>query len=102
MRKSILFLFFGVTLLFLFQSCNEDEETVQNDQVEVVMRRIGHEVLLSLNDSLSLVKPIVKAANSYRIQFGADFSFLPDDVIQVIDSIIKKELPFENYLVKDL
>jgi len=100
MRKIILFLIFGVTVLFLFQSCNEEQDTIQKDQVEVVMRRIGHEVLLSLNDSLSLVKPIVKEASSYRIQFGTNFSFLPDDVIPVIDSIIKKELPFENYLVK--
>jgi len=100
MRKFLLFLIFGGTSLFLFQSCNEEQDTIQKDQVEVVMRRIGHEVLLSLNDSLSLVKPIVKEASSYRIQFGTNFSFLPDDVIQVIDSIIKKELPFETYLVK--
>jgi len=100
MRKIKLFLIFGVTLLFLFQSCNKEQEPVQNDQVEVVMRKIGHEVLLSSNDSLSLVKPILKEENSYRIQFGSNFSFLPDDIIQVIDSTLKKELPYENYLVK--
>lgn len=84
----------------MFQSCNEDQTEIENDQIEVVMRRIGHEVLLSSYDSLSLVKPIVKEGDSYRIQFGSDFSFLPDHLVHVIDSIIKKDLPYENYLVK--
>ena len=97
MRKFLMFL---VVLPLLFHSCSKELDTVQNDQLEVVMRRIGHEVLLSSNDSLSLVKPIVKQENSYRIQFGSNFSFLPDHIIQVIDSIIKKELPYEKYLVK--
>jgi len=52
MRKFLLFLIFGGTFLISFQSFNEQRETLQKDQLEVVMRRIGHEVLLSLNESL--------------------------------------------------
>ena len=58
------FLFFGIIFLFSFQNCNEEKQAVKDDQVEVVMRRIGHEVLLSSNDSLSLVKPILYPLNN--------------------------------------
>lgn len=100
MRKFLYIIILGLIPLLTFQSCDKDNSSIKNDQIEVVMRKIGHEVLLSSNDSLSLVKPILKEENSYRIQFGSNFSFLPDHLVQVIDSLIKKELPYENYLVK--
>ena len=98
MRKRYAYLIFGI--LFSVQSCNEHRAELENDQIEVAMRKIGHEVLLSSYDSLSIVKPIVNEGGSYRIQFGSNFSFLPDHLVNVIDSIIKQDLPYENYLVK--
>lgn len=81
-------------------SCLSNNTELENDHKEVVLRKIGHEILLASNDSFSLVKPIIKEGNKYRIQFGSNFSFEPDNLVKTIDSVIKTSLPDESYLVQ--
>ena len=83
-----------VGLVFFFAlSLKGENSTIEQDREEVVMRKIGHLVLLQSNDSVSLVKPIVKEEDTYRIQFGASFDFQADAFIYVVDSVIKKSEP---------
>lgn len=100
MRKC--FNIFVILLLpfYCFQSFGNNESTLQNDQIEVLMRKIGHEILLQANDSTSLVKPIIQEGNEYRIQFGVEFGFPPEGIIVVIDSILNESHLKESYLVK--
>jgi DNA-binding winged helix-turn-helix (wHTH) protein len=73
---------------------------IQNDREEVIMRKIGHKILLLSNDSTSLVRPIIYEDNKYKIQFDSSFSFLPDNLVKTIDTIINAALPTTNYLVQ--
>ena len=91
---------FGLILLFSLQACEKNNAEIENDHEVVIMRKIGHEILLQSNDSTSLVHPIIKKGNSYRIQFGSDFGFQAEDFVVVIDSIIKKSHLNESYLVQ--
>jgi len=100
MRKLTPLFIFGIVLFFTLQGCNQSETELQRDREKTIMRKIGHDVLLSANDSLSLVRPIVYENNTYRIQFGSDFSFLPDNLVNTIDTLIKVSLPYDNYLVQ--
>ena len=90
----------GVTFFFILQGCKNSDSEVQLDREEVIMRKIGHELLLQSNDSTSIVRPIVNEGNKYRIEFDSSFSFLPDDLVKTIDTIIKAALPYSNYLVE--
>jgi len=87
-------------VLSVLPGCDSKDKAIQFDREEVVMRKIGHNILLSVNDSVSLVQPIIFEEGKYRIQFKAQFSFLPDTLIKTIDEIIKAELPYDNYLVQ--
>jgi DNA-binding winged helix-turn-helix (wHTH) protein len=100
MRKLTCLFIVGMMLLSILNGCKKDESTIQLDREEVIMRKIGHEILLSSNDSISIVRPIVHEDNIYRIQFESSFSFLPDSLIKTIDTIVKNSLPYDNYLVK--
>ncbi|MGB0881959.1 MAG: winged helix-turn-helix domain-containing protein [Vicingaceae bacterium] len=87
-------------VFFLALSLRGENSTIEQDREEVVMRKIGHLVLLQSNDSVSLVKPIVKEEDTYRIQFGASFDFQADAFIYVVDSVIKNSHLNNSYLVK--
>lgn len=86
-------------VLFAAWGCTKREE-VSKEHIEVVLRKVGHEILLLSNDSTSLVHPIINEGDKYRIQFETDISFLPDSIVGVVDTLVKKELPYSHYLVQ--
>lgn len=90
----------GVIFLCSLQACEENTSTIDIDREEVVMRKIGHEVLLKSNDSTSIVRPIVFEEGKYRIQFSSEFGFQPETFVVAIDSIIKSSHLNESYLVQ--
>jgi len=48
---------------------------------EILLRKIGHEVLLYSGDSTSRVMPVQKIAeNEYQLRFENEFSFQPDSL----------------------
>lgn len=72
----------------------------QDQHVEITMRMLGHQVLLASGDSSSLVKPVEREGNKYKIRFEAEFGFTPDSVAIQIDSIIRATNISENYIVE--
>lgn len=100
MRKLVHIFVLGTLFFFTFQGCKDESTLIEPDRVEVIMRRIGHNILLSSNDSISLVRPIDRTGDKYRIKFESNFSFLPDDLVNTIDSVVKTALPYEDYLVQ--
>ncbi|MFP9098092.1 winged helix-turn-helix domain-containing protein [Flavobacterium sp. RHBU_24] len=70
---------------------------------EVLLRRVGHELLLQSGDSTSRVLPVVKIAeNKYQIRFEDDFTFMPDSLVKTTRRLLDKS-PFENdYIVNVL
>ena len=91
---------FGLMLLISLQSCSGKSSEVEQSREKVIMRKIGHEILLQANDSTSLVRPIIKEGNQYRIQFASEFGFQAENFIYVVDSIIQNSHLKESYLVK--
>ena len=64
------------------------------------MRIIGHELLLDAADSTSLVLPVLKHSNTYTIQFNTEFQFLPKQLFETIDSVIKETKIASRYIVE--
>lgn len=89
-------------LLFLLFSVPESH--AQTDKAEqhrlVVMRMIGHEILLNSNDKTSRILPIEKEESRYKIQFENEFSFQPQVVGGIIDSLILKTKIGTKYIVE--
>lgn len=65
------------------------------EHTKVALRSVGHDLLLTNNDSMTVVLPI-KANSKYKYQlsFENELSFLPNDLVAIVkDNFEKAELP---------
>jgi hypothetical protein len=70
---------------------------------EVLLRRIGHEILLQSGDSVSRVLPVKKIAeNEYQISFENAFTFRPDSLVNTTQRLLAKDPPASDYVVNVL
>jgi DNA-binding winged helix-turn-helix (wHTH) protein len=70
---------------------------------EVLLRRIGHEILLQSGDSTSRVLPVEKiAGNEYQIRFENDLTFQPDSLINTTQRLLAKDPLTRDYVVNVL
>lgn len=66
----------------------------------IVMRKIGHEILLSSRDSSSRVLPVKKIEeNQYQIQFESTFQFTPDSIVRIIRQAVETNKLPPDYIV---
>ena len=67
---------------------------------EVLLRRIGHEILLQSGDSTSRVLPVKKIAeNEYQLSFENAFTFQPDFLVNTTQRLLAKDPLAGNYVV---
>lgn len=85
------------SFLFTGASVKDNEE---KQQIEVVMRTIGHEVMLAHGDSISRILPVDKQGDQYFIQFDTEFVFQASKLINAIDKVVKQTDLVKNYLVE--
>ncbi len=92
-QKHLLALFLIALAVFAIPFCctNLTESAIDNPKNEIILRRIGHEVLISSNDSTSKVLPISTISkNEFQIRFENKFSFSPDSLINIATKTIAK------------
>ena len=70
---------------------------------EVLLRRIGHEVLLQSGDSTSRVLPVKKIAeNEYQVSFENPFTFQADSLVNTTRRLLAKDPLASDYVVNVL
>ena len=70
---------------------------------EVLLRRIGHEILLQSGDSTSRVLPVKKIAkNEYQVRFEHAFTFQPDLLVNTTQRLLAKDPLASDYVVNVL
>ncbi len=73
---------------------------IPEKHVEVVLRDIGHQLLLSAKDSSSRVLPVKKLnENTYQISFQNDFGFISDTLINLVQRTFQKNALANDYIV---
>ena len=76
------------------------KDEIPEKHVEVVLRNLGHQLLLKAKDSSSRVLPVKKInANTYQISFQNDFSFISDTLINLVQRTFEKNGLANNYIV---
>lgn len=96
----ILFLFFSAICLAF---STEDNKEFAVAKREVLLRRIGHELLLQSGDSISRVLPVKKLAeNEYQITFEKDLTFQPDFLVETFRDLLAKDPLVSDYVVSVL
>jgi DNA-binding winged helix-turn-helix (wHTH) protein len=70
---------------------------------EVLLRRIGHEVLLQSGDRTSRVLPVKKIGdNEYQLSFEKDLSFQPDSLVNTTRRLLAGDPGARDYVVNVL
>ena len=102
MKRFILFgssiIIIGI-LLSAVAFINKKNEISEN-HLEVVLRDIGHQLLLTAKDSSSRVLPVKKLnENTYQISFQNNFSFISDTLINIVEREFQKNALTKDYIV---
>ncbi|WP_316803701.1 winged helix-turn-helix domain-containing protein [Pedobacter nototheniae] len=70
---------------------------------EVLLRKIGHELLLQSGDSTSRVLPVKKITeNEYQIRFEKELTFKPDYLVSTTRRLLAKDPLASDYVVNVL
>lgn len=88
-----------VMLIAAVAFINKNDE-VPGKHAEIVLRNVGHQLLLAAKDSTSRVLPVKKLnEHTYQISFQNDFSFISDTLINIVQREFKKTALATNYIV---
>ncbi|MCW1148895.1 winged helix-turn-helix domain-containing protein [Flavobacterium lacisediminis] len=93
----ILLLFISIIGVTLFTADRDDFDISRR---EVLLRRIGHEILLQSGDSTSRVLPVEKIGeNEYQIKFENELTFQTDSLVNTTQRLLAKDLHVRDYVV---
>ncbi|QJB35051.1 winged helix-turn-helix transcriptional regulator [Chitinophaga oryzae] len=103
-RKYLLgVLLFLVMVIICVAFSMEDSDDFNISRREVLLRRIGHELLLQSGDSTSRVLPVKKIAdNEYQIRFEHDLTFQPDSLVNTTRRLLAQDPLARDYIVNVL
>ena len=99
------FILFGssiiiVGILIAAIAFTNKKNDIPANHLEVVLRDIGHQLLLSAKDATSRVLPVKKInENTYQISFQNNFSFISDTLINIVEREFKKNALAKGYIV---
>lgn len=102
------YLFALILLTFISVICVAFSVTGNSDDFdiarrEILLRRIGHEILLQSGDNTSRVLPVKKIAeNEYQIRFENEFTFQTDSLMNITQRLLAKDPFARDYVVNVL
>jgi hypothetical protein len=97
----LILLLFAFVICVAFSTQNNDDFDISRR--EVLLRRIGHELLLQSGDSTSRVLPIKKIAeNEYQISFEKNLTFQPDSLVNTTRRLLADDPLGTDYVVNVL
>jgi hypothetical protein len=99
MKKSHLVLIV-LTSILLSTAASRAQKPISEQHIEVALRMIGHEILLSSGDSTSRILPIVKENDRYRIQFESPFEFSPEELVTTVKRVVQETNMANSYIVE--
>ncbi len=93
-RKSLLSSVIVLSIVCFFLtvvSCLGDNDIASIERSKISLRNVGHQLLLSNQDSSSLVLPVIELeAFKYELSFQQPLSFDPDNLVSIVDSSFQK------------
>jgi Transcriptional regulatory protein, C terminal len=105
--KTAKWLYGSLVLLLSFVICmgfgSSDNDDFEVARREILIRKIGHELLLQSGDSSSRVLPLQKISdNEYQISFEKALGFLPDSLVNTTQRLMGLDAHVADYVVNVL
>lgn len=99
------FILFGssmliIVILFAAVVFTNKKNKIPEKHIEVVLRDIGHQLLLSAKDAESRVLPVKKLKeNTYQLSFQNSVAFISDSLINIVQRTFQKNALAKDYIV---
>jgi hypothetical protein len=99
------FILFGssimiIVILISAVAFSNKENEIPEGHVEVVLRELGHQLLLTAKDSTSRVLPVKKLnETTYQISFQNNVGFISDTLINLVQRTFQKSALAKDYIV---
>ena len=91
MKRFFFFAVLSVSMIMVAMAFVKKSNENPDKHLEIVLRNIGHEVLLHSKDSTSRVLPVKTVNdNTYRIAFENSFIFNPDTLMSIVHQQLAK------------
>jgi hypothetical protein len=91
MKQYSLFALLSVSMIVIALAFVKKETDRPDKHLEIVLRNIGHQVLLHSKDSTSRVLPVKTVNdNTYQISFENSFGFTPDTLMSIVHQQLAK------------
>jgi len=89
-----------IVILTAAVALSRKKNEIPANHLEVVLREIGHQLLLSAKDSSSRVLPVKKLnENTYQVSFQNNFGFISDSLINIVEREFRKNALAKDYIV---
>lgn len=96
------FVFLSIALIGLAFS-KEGRSSFDEAKTEILLRKLGHQLLLQSGDSSSRVLPIERiTTDEYRIRFEQHLTFQPDSLLNTAKDLLGEDPFTRNYIVNVL
>jgi DNA-binding winged helix-turn-helix (wHTH) protein len=100
MKQYFFFAVLSVSLIVVAMAFVKKDNEYADKHMEIVLRNIGHLVLLHSKDSTSRVLPVKTVDdNTYRISFENSFEFTPDTLMSIVHEQLARADRLGNYMV---
>lgn len=106
MKKKSVYLYSGLIavlcLAWLFSDSN-NENDIFSERVKIALREAGNQLLLTNQDSTSLIQPIIALEQSkYELSFQKQLSFEPNQLVNAVETALEKSKLPQYYRVEVL
>jgi len=100
MKQYSIFVLLSVSMIVIAVAFVKKETERPDKHLEIVLRNIGHQVLLHSKDSTSRVLPVKTInENTFLISFENSFEFMPDTLMNLVHQQLAKTDRPGNYTV---
>lgn len=100
MKQYSFFAVLSVSIIVFVMAFAKKETEYSDKHLEIVLRNIGHQVLLHSKDSTSRVLPVKTVnKNTFRISFENSFGFTPDTLMKLVNQQLAKTDRLGDYTV---
>jgi hypothetical protein len=87
-------------MFVLLLSSNNSFSKTSAQEIQLNLRKIGHEFLMQLHDSTSRVMPIKKEGDRYAVYFENPMEFRPSALVFATEKVLYQEKTNERYFVE--
>ncbi len=100
MKQYSFFSLLSVSMIVIAMAFIKKETERPDKHLEIVLRNIGHQVLLYSKDSTSRILPVKTVnENTFRISFENSFVFTPDTLMSIVQQQLAKTDRLGDYTV---